>query len=53
MFADAEQRRRLEAITHPAIRPRQQRILSVLDEEEFAGIVFWDAPLLYETGAPG
>ena len=50
VFADAEKRKRLEAITHPAIRTRWERILSVYDEEEFAGIVFWDAALLYETG---
>jgi dephospho-CoA kinase len=50
VFADAEQRKRLEAITHPAIRTRWDRILRVYEEEEFAGIVFWDAALLYETG---
>ena len=50
VFSDAEKRKRLEAITHPAIRTRWDRILSVYDEEEFAGIVFWDAALLYETG---
>ena len=50
VFADAAKRKRLEAITHPAIRTRWERILSVYDEEEFAGIVFWDAALLYETG---
>ena len=50
VFADAEKRKRLEAITHPAIRTRWDRILRVYEEEEFAGIVFWDAALLYETG---
>jgi dephospho-CoA kinase len=50
VFADAEKRKRLEAITHPAIRTRWERILRVYEEEEFAGIVFWDAALLYETG---
>ncbi|HUG37299.1 MAG TPA: dephospho-CoA kinase, partial [Candidatus Limnocylindrales bacterium] len=50
VFADAERRKRLEAITHPAIRQRQARILSVLEEEAFEGVVIWDVALLFETG---
>ena len=50
VFADPARRKRLEEITHPAIGVRQQRILSVLDEEGFEGIVLWDAALLFETG---
>jgi dephospho-CoA kinase len=50
VFADAEKRKRLEAITHPAIRTRWDRILRVYEEEAYAGVVFWDAALLYETG---
>ncbi|HWM77022.1 MAG TPA: dephospho-CoA kinase, partial [Methylomirabilota bacterium] len=50
VFADPARRKRLEEITHPAIGARQQRILSVLDEEGFEGIVLWDAALLFETG---
>src|SRR5262249_53203350 len=50
VFADADRRRRLEQITHPAIRQRQQRILSVLEEEEFEGIVIWDVGLLFGPG---
>jgi dephospho-CoA kinase len=53
VFGDPERRRRLEAITHPAVRQRQQRILSVLEEEEFEGVVIWDVPLLYETKSAG
>jgi dephospho-CoA kinase len=54
VFGDAEKRKRLEAITHPAIRVRQQRILSVYEEEAFEGIVIWDVALLIETsGAKG
>ena len=49
VFADPERRKRLEAITHPAVRQRQQRILSMLEEEEHDGLVIWDVPLLYET----
>src|SRR5262245_66509794 len=48
VFADPARRRRLEEITHPAIGLRQQRILSVLDEEAFEGIVIWDVALLFE-----
>jgi dephospho-CoA kinase len=50
VFPDPERRKRLEAITHPAIRKRQQRILSVLEEEAFDGVVIWDVALLIETG---
>src|SRR5262244_1134398 len=50
VFADPARRKRLEEITHPAIGVRQQRILSVLDEEAFEGIVIWDVALLFETG---
>jgi dephospho-CoA kinase len=50
VFAEPARRKRLEEITHPAIAVRQQRILSVLDEEAFEGIVIWDVALLFETG---
>jgi dephospho-CoA kinase len=50
VFAETARRKRLEEITHPAIAARQQRILSVLDEEAFEGIVIWDVALLFETG---
>ena len=50
VFADALKRKRLEQITHPAIRVRQQRILSVYEEEAFDGIVIWDAAVLIESG---
>ena len=50
VFGDADRRKRLEAITHPAIRTRWQRILSHYEEEEFAGLVIWDVPLLIEAG---
>jgi dephospho-CoA kinase len=50
VFADPERRKRLEAITHPAIRAQQGRILATYEEECFDGIVIWDAALLIETG---
>jgi dephospho-CoA kinase len=54
VFGDSQKRKRLEEITHPAIRVRQQRILSVYEEEAFEGIVIWDAALLIESsGAKG
>jgi dephospho-CoA kinase len=51
VFADADKRKRLEQITHPAIRVRQERILSVYEEEAFEGVVVWDAALLLESGS--
>ena len=50
VFSDPAKRKRLEEITHPAIRARQQRILSVLEEEGYESIVIWDAALLIESG---
>ncbi len=50
VFADPQKRKRLEEMTHPAIRARQQRILSVYEEEAFEGIVIWDVALLIESG---
>jgi|SRR5215471_8713361 len=50
VFVDPARRKRLEQITHPAIQRRQQRILSVYDEEVFEGIVFYDAAVLIEAG---
>jgi dephospho-CoA kinase len=50
VFGDPAKRKRLEEITHPAIGLRQQRILSVFDEEAFEGVVIWDVALLYEGG---
>jgi dephospho-CoA kinase len=49
VFADPAQRRRLEAITHPAIREAMAAETARL---EAAGhdLCFYDAPLLYEVG---
>lgn len=49
VFADPEARRRLEAITHPAIRAamlEETARLARLGHE----LVFYDAPLLFEVG---
>jgi dephospho-CoA kinase len=51
VFRDPTMRKRLEEITHPAIRRRQERILAALEEEAFEGIVIWDAALLIESGS--
>jgi dephospho-CoA kinase len=50
VFADAEKRRRLEQITHPAIRERFARRLAELEAAGFAGVVFFDAAVLVESG---
>jgi dephospho-CoA kinase len=50
VFGDAERRRRLEAITHPAIRARLQARLQALADEGFEGLVFFDAPVIVESG---
>jgi dephospho-CoA kinase len=50
VFADADKRRRLEAIIHPRIRERFALHLARLTEEGFAGIVLFDAPVIIESG---
>ena len=50
VFPDPARRKRLEAITHPAIRARFERIMADLEREGFDGLLFWDAALLVESG---
>ena len=50
VFADPERRRRLEAITHPAIHDRYLARLAELEAQGFDGIVVWDAPVMIESG---
>ena len=50
VFADPGRRRRLEAITHPAIRNRFLARLAELEARGFEGLVIWDAPVMIETG---
>ena len=50
VFSDPARRRRLEAITHPAIRERFLRRLRELEERGFEGLVFFDAPVMIESG---
>jgi dephospho-CoA kinase len=50
VFADPARRRRLEALTHPAIRDRFVARLAELEAADFQGIVVWDAPVMIESG---
>ena len=50
VFTNPERRRRLEAITHPAIRERFQARLDELAEHGFTGIVVFDAAVMIESG---
>ena len=50
VFADPERRRTLEAMTHPRIRERFQQRLDTLTAEDFRGLVFFDAPVMIESG---
>ena len=49
VFANPERRRRLEAITHPAIRARVKARVDELAAQGFAGIAFYDAAILIEA----
>lgn len=51
VFADGARRRRLEEITHPAIRKRLLERLDRLAGEGFRGIVVFDAPVMVESGS--
>ena len=50
VFTDPARRKRLEAITHPAIRDRYRARLAELERQGFEGIVVWDAPVMIESG---
>jgi len=50
VFADAAKRKRLEAITHPAIRARFEQYLAEQERQGFHGLLIWDAALLVESG---
>ena len=50
IFANPERRRRLEAITHPAIRERFLARLDALAERGFMGLVVFDAAVMIESG---
>lgn len=50
VFADPARRKRLEAITHPRIRERFARRLAELTDQGYAGLAFFDAPVMIESG---
>lgn len=50
VFNDPARRKRLEAITHPAIRERFLARLQGLQDSGFEGLVFFDAPVMIESG---
>jgi len=50
VFANPERRRRLEAITHPAIRDRFLARLDELAKQGFVGLVVFDAAVMIESG---
>jgi dephospho-CoA kinase len=50
VFADPPKRKRLEGITHPAIRERLARQVAELTEQGFVGLVVFDAAVMIESG---
>ncbi|CAI6077869.1 dephospho-CoA kinase [Cohnella sp. JJ-181] len=50
VFADAHERKALEAITHPAIRELMRERIAALETERPDRLVVADIPLLYESG---
>lgn len=49
VFADEDERRRLEAILHPIVRSRCEELVSASERNGSRGVVI-DAPLLFEVG---
>ena len=52
IFANAADRRALEAITHPRIRERFRATLAAMRKAAPQQVVVYDVPLLFETGVP-
>jgi dephospho-CoA kinase len=50
VFNDPARRKQLEAITHPAIRQRFLARLAALEAGGYEGLVFFDAPVMIESG---
>jgi dephospho-CoA kinase len=50
VFNDTARRKRLEAITHPAIRERFVARVAALAARGYEGLVFFDAPVMIESG---
>jgi dephospho-CoA kinase len=50
VFAAPDERKRLEAITHPQIRDRFAEHLGELAARDYDGIVIFDAPVMIESG---
>ena len=50
VFNDTARRKQLEAITHPAIRERFLARLAALEARGYEGLVFFDAPVMIESG---
>ncbi len=49
VFADPEQRRRLEALLHPRIAARREKALAEFDAKPEIKAIVIDSPLLFET----
>lgn len=49
VFADETQKSRLEALTHPRIAQRRQRLMEQYAEDPSAPLIVIDSPLLFET----
>ncbi len=50
VFADADKRRLLQDITHPAVRERAKKRMVDADAADPAAVVVYDIPLLIESG---
>jgi dephospho-CoA kinase len=50
IFGDAEARKRLNAIMHPAIRQRMRTVIDTAQADSTAGLLLYEVPLLFEGG---
>jgi dephospho-CoA kinase len=53
IFSDPGDKKRLEAITHPAIISRMRDAIDAARASKDEGILFYEVPLLYERGLAG
>ncbi|MCX6366960.1 MAG: dephospho-CoA kinase [Armatimonadetes bacterium] len=50
IFGDAEARKRLNAIMHPAIRQRMRTVIDTAQADSTVGLLLYEVPLLFEGG---
>lgn len=53
VFANPDERRRLEQLLHPLVAKERDRLMSLAAQDPQVPAFVWDTPLLFETGLHG